>query len=438
MKFRTLSTPFFAFAGALLLLPATGLAADPATIDWSKVPVKSVKLFYPGQSSYEWLLTPAHKKGDKQVAQGKACISCHEGDEADIGNKLVKGGDLDPTPVPGKPGTIDLAVQAAYDAKNAYFRFQWKTQNPGPGDIYPLYRFDGKEWKVYGKPALDKDVREGKQPAIYEDRLNLMIDDGKVPNFAGQGCWLTCHDGMRDMKNEASTAQVQAVPLLAKRSDVRKYLGVTRTDGKSWDKTKTADEIAKLKADGMFADLIQWRAHRSNPVGMADDGYVLEYRLFDAGKNPFASNLSKETKQPIYMFDAKKTGVKALTKDDLGKPGKPKFLVKGDTAVPFDPKAGWKEGDMVPRYYTSRADSTGSAADNANAKGEWKDGKWTVVWVRPLNLSNPDDKAFKAGGTYTVGYAVHDGNITTRGHHVSFPITLGFGTKADIQAVKLN
>jgi hypothetical protein len=33
--------------------------------------------------------------------------------------------------------------------------------------------------------------------------------------------------------------------------------------------------------------------------------------------------------------------------------------------------------------------------------------------------------------------AVHDDNITTRGHHVSFVKTLGFGTKADIQAVKL-
>jgi hypothetical protein len=29
-------------------------------------------------------------------------------------------------------------------------------------------RFDGKEWKVYGFPKLDKVVQEGKQPGIYE------------------------------------------------------------------------------------------------------------------------------------------------------------------------------------------------------------------------------------------------------------------------------
>jgi hypothetical protein len=33
------------------LVTAPVIAADPATIDWSKVPVTEVTLFYPGQSS---------------------------------------------------------------------------------------------------------------------------------------------------------------------------------------------------------------------------------------------------------------------------------------------------------------------------------------------------------------------------------------------------
>jgi hypothetical protein len=57
--------------------------------------------------------------------------------------------------------------------------------------------------------------------------------------------------------------------------------------------------------------------------------------------------------------------------------------------------------------------------------------------VRPLGLQNDDDKTLKDGGVYNVGFAVHDDNITTRGHQVSFVKTLGFGVKADIQAVKL-
>jgi hypothetical protein len=39
----------------LTALAEPALAADLATIDWSKVPVANVTLFYPGQSSYEWL-----------------------------------------------------------------------------------------------------------------------------------------------------------------------------------------------------------------------------------------------------------------------------------------------------------------------------------------------------------------------------------------------
>ena len=62
---------------------------------------------------------------------------------------------------------------------------------------------------------------------------------------------------------------------------------------------------------------------------------------------------------------------------------------------------------------------------------------WTVTWTRPLNLSNPDDKALKIGHAYDFGFAVHDDNITTRGHHVSWPMTVGFGAKATIEAVKV-
>jgi hypothetical protein len=169
---------------------------------------------------------------------------------------------------------------------------------------------------------------------------------------------------------------------------------------------------------------------------MADDGYVLEYRLFDAGKNPFVSN-ADEQKQPKMMFDAKKVGKKAHAAGDIGKSGVPQVLVPGETAVPFDPKAGWKEGDMLPQYYVSRSAASGSAADNANVRGEWKDGKWTVVWARPLNLANADDKALKVGGAVSVGIAVHDDNVTARAHHVSFPIKIGIGTKGDITAVTL-
>jgi hypothetical protein len=266
----------------------------------------------------------------------------------------------------------------------------------------------------------------------------MMIDDGGVPNFATQGCWQTCHDGERDSRKQPTADEVRATAFFQaiKKNDVRKYLPSTRTDANaSWQAGKSLDEIEKLKAAGGFLDLIQWRAHRSNPVGMADDGYVLEYRNFDAGANPFASNMDGKTKQPRYMYDEKKSGKKALTEADINKPGN--MLIREENAVAFDPNAGWKAGDILPQYYMSGSLAKGSAADNKQAKGTWANGTWTVVWARPLKLANNDDKALQEGKTYNFGFAVHDDNVTSRGHHISFPITVGFGAKADVMATKL-
>ncbi|MDP1718708.1 MAG: ethylbenzene dehydrogenase-related protein, partial [Burkholderiales bacterium] len=278
-----------AFAiSAVLAGPA--LAADPATIDWKSVPAKTVNLFYPAQSTYQWLLDTDHP-GAQMTKSGGACVTCHKDAEEKLGNKLVKPNKLEPTPVDGKNGSVPVTVQIAYDNENAYFRFQWKTRNNYPGEAYPFLRFDGKEWKPYGHQKLAAAVRKGEQPGISEDRFAIMIDDGAVPGFANQGCWLTCHNGERDAPKQPTTAEVQANPLYQaiKKNDVRKYLPSTRTDAlASWDKGRSLDEINKIKAEGGFLDLIQWRAHRSNPVGMADDGYVLEFRNFDAGKNPFS------------------------------------------------------------------------------------------------------------------------------------------------------
>jgi hypothetical protein len=215
---------------------------------------------------------------------------------------------------------------------------------------------------------------------------------------------------------------------------VRKYLPATRTDPANWKTGKSVEEIAAIKSAGGFVDLIQWRAHRSHAVGMADDGYVLEFRLADAGKDMFGGNADATTHAPKYMWDAAKVGYKSITEGDLRKGEH--FLIPGKNAVAFDPNAAWKAGDMIPDYVVSRDAAKGSAADN-NAIASWKDGKWTVVIVRPLGLASADDKALKEGGVYNVGFAVHDDNITTRGHFVSFPLRLGFGVDADIKAVKL-
>jgi hypothetical protein len=53
-----------------------------------------------------------------------------------------------------------------------------------------------------------------------------------------------------------------------------------------------------------------------------------------------------------------------------------------------------------------------------------------VLWTRKLDTGHPEgDKILKVGGVYNIGLAVHDDNVTTRFHHVSFPLTLGIGAE---------
>jgi hypothetical protein len=240
------------------------------------------------------------------------------------------------------------------------------------------------------------------------------------------------------MPDAPSSDAVKAHPFFGEKlgeSDIRKYLPGSRTgDSLAWDAPKSEEEIAELKEQGQFLELMQWRAHRSNPVNMADDGYVLEYRLFDEGKNPFSWNVDRKTMIPKFMFDEAKVGMKAITVDDIGDVSKPYAMIREENAAPYDPEAGWQEGDVLPGRLLSREDAKDSAADNDDVRGTWENSVWTVTWTRPLDTGNADDKALSEGNVYNIGLAVHDDNVTTRFHFVSFPFTLGIGTDADVKA----
>ncbi|MGI9320395.1 MAG: ethylbenzene dehydrogenase-related protein, partial [Thiogranum sp.] len=313
---------FFVFLGALSL-PVTG--APPS--DWSQIPVKKIKLFYPGVSSYQWLRGPEHRIGNIMVENGQACLDCHKDAEDDFGNGIVGGGRLEPDPIEGKNGVIGLSIQAAYDSENIYWRFQWKTNAGRAGQMHNYMRYNGSEWEFYGGPRSSEKVASGETPPLYEDRVSMIIDDGKVPLYDTQGCWLTCHLGQRDMPERPSSDQVKGHALLGKelkKSDVRKYLPSTRSDENlNWDQTLSAAEIAGIKADGGFLELMQWRGARSNAIGMSDDGYILEYRFSDAGKGPFSWNVDRKTMTPTYMFDKSRVGVNSITVADVGDPSKP-------------------------------------------------------------------------------------------------------------------
>ena len=306
-------------AGLTALIAGQASALEPQKINWAAVPKSRITLFYPGQSTQEWILSAAHKAGATGVREGKNCLKCHADEEADIGKTIVSGKKLEPTPIAGKPGSIKVTVQAAYDKENFYLKASWPTNLKEAGAFHNYKAFKDGKWVTYGDNRTNKDVKAGKAKASYEDRFNFMLGDNKggVANFANQGCWVTCHNSMRDAPNEPKKEAVEAHPVLGKdgmkKSDIRKYLPETRTaidDAGGWDKLKDKAALDALMGKGAFLDLWQARAYRSIPVGKADDSYVFQYRNFDKGKKPFDSNWEVRRSSPSSCSTRTRTTVR--------------------------------------------------------------------------------------------------------------------------------
>ncbi len=214
-----------------LMVPA---AAGP---NWSAVPAKDVALFYPGQSSWEWVMTPADHPGADKFRGGKNCAACHVGDEKNMGALLVSGKKNEPTPIAGKAGAIDAKVQFARDDQNLYVRLV---------------------------------IAEGSQPnakmdGAFENKVTMMIEPGTVPEANRAGCWEGCHEDAASMPAAGGSARTMYLP------KTRAHL--TRQGGGD----ALAADLGALKGSGY--ELEYWQA-RLNPGAPASavNGVIFDKR----------------------------------------------------------------------------------------------------------------------------------------------------------------
>ncbi len=207
----------------LLAVPAVALAAPPA--DWSKVAATDIVLFYPGVSPMEWItgdvrIERARHGGGRAFKQGDSCVACHGDEAAEMGQKMATGEKLEPTPIPGKSGSIPVKVQAAHDGDMLYLKFSWKQP-----------------------PASQGEKMDEQNPL----KIAYMLDAGKVEMAELSGCWASCHGDSRTMPE----------------------------GGK--DRTKYVKDGSL--ASGVFYDLAQWRSGENK----AFDGYVADKRVMEGG-----------------------------------------------------------------------------------------------------------------------------------------------------------
>lgn len=245
--------------------------------DWTGVPAKDVVLLYPGQASLEWVLNGKDHGGARAVRRaGDRCQECHGNEQADMGKKVVTGEKAEPTPIPGKRGSIKMAVQAKHDGKDLVFRFQW----PDTGHT-PVPFADG-----------------GKMDPKNQIKLAVMFDDGKVEMAEQVGCWVTCHHDSRYMpdapKADALSANAEVAGQIDVTQGITKYTKGSRTkleykgkNGKprgAWDKLIAKEELAEKHASGAFMDVL-----RFNSGDKAEAGYILADRKLQASDKVMAS-----------------------------------------------------------------------------------------------------------------------------------------------------
>jgi Ethylbenzene dehydrogenase len=219
-------TSFAAAAAALFAIPA----AHAAGINWASVPGKPVVLFYPGQSSWEWALSPGEMSGSDDFRKGKDCATCHIGEEKDMGPQIVTGQPrtfktgvkppIEPTPIPGKPGAINATVKVANDGTNLYVHL---------------------------------DFAEGAQPDARQDpnyatKVTVMFNNGHVPEANRGGCFAACHDDSTGMPSAGGAQRQMYLP--------KSRAKLTRQGG--GDAMAGADQVAQLKANGYQLEF--WQA----------------------------------------------------------------------------------------------------------------------------------------------------------------------------------
>lgn len=224
-------------------------AVKKSAINWAAALTREITVFYPGQSSMEWILGRQHG-GKRPFTKGDRCMDCHEEEVVDMGQKIVTGEKLEDQLIPGKRGSFPVSVKAAHDGSHLYLQFAWQDTEHHPAPF----------------------AKGGKMDADNAMKLAFMLATDEVEYADRAGCWGTCHADLNEM------------PFAPEGQDVTKYIKESRTKielkGRNkkplggWDKRKPDDEIKSEFAAKHFMDIIRYKAG----VKQAEDGNILADR----------------------------------------------------------------------------------------------------------------------------------------------------------------
>lgn len=235
-------------AGLMILSFSLSVSASAQDIDWDSVESTSIKTFYPGVASWDFVKGKDHGTGANPVIKGKkSCAVCHVNKKGkyDIASDEIISGELlgvdsekpiEPKPIANMEGYKDVALQTAYDAENIYIRLQWLSAGSSFND-----------------PTLTENG--------LTDRISIQFSN-KIKTFNKYGCYISCHDDQKGMPKSRGGEQ-------------KLYGYYARSKGQA----KPAEKLAEYLSKGQFIDL--WIAAFEGKKINTTDQYILEDRIDD-------------------------------------------------------------------------------------------------------------------------------------------------------------
>ncbi len=241
-------------------------------VNWKKSATRDITIFYPGETSIEWVLNGRDHGGARPFSKGgDRCVTCHDNETADMGAKIVSGEKAESSPIPGKRGSISVSVNTVYDTENLYMKFSWKDTKHSPVSF----------------------VKGGKMDPENKVKLAVMFATDDVEFADRAGCWATCHHDARNMPDAPTQAVLDASKLngrLTLGSGVTKYLKESRSKleikgrrGKKrggWDKLLSEKDLSDKLSQGTFMDIVRYKSGS----GAVEDGHILADRQMKGGQ----------------------------------------------------------------------------------------------------------------------------------------------------------
>jgi hypothetical protein len=183
-----------------------------------------------------------------------------------------------------------------------------------------------------------------------EDRIGIFWPMTDVAGFESRGCMATCHN--------------------------------------------TRERWGKYVAQGELGDLWHSKSARTSPGGYVDDTFTDGNIDFagDGGRHGDASGSTSPTRDniqsgvPLWMGATHDANPAALYDNTWSAPP-----VAGTWAVagkPYDPNAGWQNGDRLPRFFMT-SPTAGSSRNDIRTGSKWENGYWIMEMKRALNTGDP-------------------------------------------------